>query len=71
MFKGVNIIEFSERFATDDACRKYLLEFKWENGYQCGKCGHTHFYEIKRVGSRNVLIANMQSLLQPGLYSIK
>ncbi|MEB0262041.1 IS1595 family transposase [Mucilaginibacter sp. 10I4] len=52
MFKGVNIIEFSERFATDDACRKYLSEIKWENGYQCGKCGHTHFYKIKRVGSR-------------------
>jgi hypothetical protein len=34
MFKGLNIIEFSERFATDDVCRKYLSEIKWKNGYQ-------------------------------------
>ena len=52
MFKGLNIIEFSERFATDDDCRKYLSEIKWENGYCCGKCGHTEYYEIKKVGSR-------------------
>ncbi|HEY8661692.1 MAG TPA: transposase, partial [Hanamia sp.] len=45
MFKGLNIIEFSERFATDDDCRKYLSEIKWKNGYQCGKCGHTRYYE--------------------------
>lgn len=52
MFKGLNIIEFSERFSTSDACSRYLSEIKWENGYRCGKCDHTHFYEIKRVGSR-------------------
>jgi hypothetical protein len=52
MFKGLNIIEFSERFATDDDCRKYLSEIKWENGYCCGKCGHNEYYEIKKAGSR-------------------
>ncbi|HEY8782525.1 MAG TPA: IS1595 family transposase [Mucilaginibacter sp.] len=55
MFKGLNIIEFSERFATDDDCRKYLSEIKWKNGYQCGKCGHTRYYEIKKVGSRQCI----------------
>ena len=52
MFKGINIIEFSERFTTDDECRKYLSAIKWENGYQCGKCSHNGYYEIKKVGSR-------------------
>lgn len=52
MFTGLNIIEFSEKFTTDDECRKYLCEIKWKKGYFCGKCGHNGFYEIKKVGSR-------------------
>ncbi len=55
MFKGLNIIEFSERFSTDDDCRKYLSAIKWENGYRCGKCGHSHYYEIKKAGSRQCI----------------
>ena len=27
-FKGLNMIEFSERFATDDNCSNYLSEIK-------------------------------------------
>jgi hypothetical protein len=52
MFTGLNIIEFSERFTTDDECRKYLATIKWESGYFCGKCGHNKYYEIKKAGSR-------------------
>ena len=55
LFKGINIIEFSERFATDDGCRQYLSAIKWENGYHCGKCGHAHYYEIRKVGSRQCI----------------
>jgi len=52
MFKGLNIIEFAEKFATDDACRDYLSAIKWKNGYKCGQCGHTEFYHVKKAGSR-------------------
>jgi len=55
LFKGINIIEFSERFATDDGCRQYLSAIKWENGYHCGKCGHAHYYEIRKVCSRQCI----------------
>jgi len=40
IFKGENLIEFSERFVTDEDAKKYLAEIKWENGYKCQKCGH-------------------------------
>jgi transposase-like protein len=40
IFKGQNLIEFAERFKTDEDCKKYLSELKWENGYSCRKCGH-------------------------------
>ena len=52
MFKGLNILEFTEKFSTDDDCRQYLSSIKWQNGYQCGKCGCTHHYLVKKVGTR-------------------
>jgi hypothetical protein len=39
-FKGQNLIEFGERFKTDEDCKEYLSLLKWEKGYKCRKCGH-------------------------------
>lgn len=41
IFKGQNLIEFSERFRTDEDCKEYLSELKWQDGFGCRKCGHT------------------------------
>ncbi len=43
IFKGENIINFIERFDSDNACKEYLSELKWADGYQCSKCGHKIF----------------------------
>ena len=40
IFKGQNLIEFSERFKTDMDCKEYLSGIKWEEGFKCVKCGH-------------------------------
>ena len=40
IFKGQNLIEFAERFKTDEYCKEYLSILKWEEGYICRKCGH-------------------------------
>ena len=48
MFKGVNIIEFSQRFSTDEKCYEYLSAIKWKNGYQCAKCGHQRHFAGKQ-----------------------
>lgn len=40
VFKGQNLIDFAEHFKTDEDCKKYLSEMKWEKGYCCRKCGH-------------------------------
>ncbi len=52
MFKGLNVLEFTERFSTDDKCRAYLSELKWEKGYQCSNCGHPHYHNGKEIGRR-------------------
>lgn len=41
IFKGQNVIEFTQRFITDEDCKVYLSELKWSEGYFCKKCGHT------------------------------
>lgn len=40
IFKGQNLLEFAERFRTDEDSKKYLSEIKWGRGYVCRKCGH-------------------------------
>lgn len=41
LFKGQNLIEFAERFNTDEDCIEYLAYLKWLEGFKCVKCGHT------------------------------
>lgn len=41
LFKGQNLIEFTEHFKTDEDCIKYLACIKWQDGFKCVKCGHT------------------------------
>ena len=40
MFKGENILEFTDKFNSDKACLAYLAEIKWSDGFICTKCGH-------------------------------
>ena len=38
IWKGQNLLEFNERFKTDDNCKEYLATIKWESGFECLKC---------------------------------
>lgn len=40
LFKGQNLIEFTERFKTDDDCIEYLAFLKWADSFKCVKCNH-------------------------------
>ena len=51
IFKGQNLIDFSERFKTDLDCKLYLSQMKWDKGFKCRKCNHTGF-QIRKDFSR-------------------
>lgn len=34
-----NILEFQARFADEEACRRYLFESRWPDGFACPRCG--------------------------------
>lgn len=40
LYKGQNLLEFTERFKTDSDCYEYLSHIKWSESYECLKCGH-------------------------------
>ncbi|MBS9766682.1 MAG: IS1595 family transposase [Flavobacteriaceae bacterium] len=68
IFKGKNLIEFSERFKTDADCKKYLAEVKWEKGFKCRKCGHTKA-QIRKDFSRTCNIcSDTESASAGGLF---
>lgn len=40
LYKGQNLLDFAERFKSNEDCKEYLAYMKWDNGYKCLKCGH-------------------------------
>lgn len=52
MFKGLNIISFGDKFSTDEKCYEYLADIKWENGYNCAKCGNLKYFAGKQPKGR-------------------
>jgi transposase-like protein len=53
MFKGENILEFTDKFHDDKACLSYLADIKWLDGYKCTKCGHDKFTIRKKNLARD------------------
>jgi hypothetical protein len=51
-FKSLSIFEFQEKFPDDRSCMEYLSDLKWQNGFVCKKCGHTHFCRGNREFDR-------------------
>jgi len=38
--------EFQRRFATEDACAKYLVGVRWPDGFKCPRCQHPKAWRI-------------------------
>jgi len=43
-----NLMEFDERFNSEEACREYIFSQRWPDGFRCPKCGHSHGWTNKR-----------------------
>ena len=47
-FRGLNYLEFSDKFRTDKDCYDYLFSMKEEIGYKCLKCGNNDNHSFVR-----------------------
>lgn len=36
IFKGQNLLEFSDRFKSEEEYKEYLAYLKWNDGFNCG-----------------------------------
>lgn len=44
--KILSLIEFQDKFRTEDDCQQHLFKLKWPKGFVCPRCGHTEHYFI-------------------------
>ena len=44
-----DLAEFERRFATEEACRAYLAQLRWPEGFRCPKCGGRKTWPVGRV----------------------
>jgi transposase-like protein len=42
------ILQFEQRFATEEACRRYLFQLRWPEGFSCPRCGNNKAWATKR-----------------------
>lgn len=42
------LLEFAERFTTEEACLEYLFKIRWTEGFRCPRCKHQKAWFTKR-----------------------
>lgn len=42
------MLEFQDRFRTEDTCRAYLSQLRWTEGFRCPRCGHGQAWRTSR-----------------------
>ena len=42
------MLEFQDRFRTEDACRAYLRQVRWPEGFRCPRCGQDQAWPTSR-----------------------
>ena len=44
-----NLSDFEARFATEQACRDYLFQLRWPEGFRCPSCRFDRFWPVRSV----------------------
>ena len=42
------VMAFEKRFATEEACRQYLEQLRWPEGFRCPRCGCADAWQMGR-----------------------
>jgi len=42
-------MEFEKNFNTEEACRKYLFNLRWPDGFRCPRCGNKKAWPLKEA----------------------
>lgn len=50
VYQEISLLEFNDRFNSEQKCIEYLFKVRWPNGFRCLKCGHDSYYKVNRGG---------------------
>ena len=62
----MTLIDFQEKFATNEQCRQFLYEKRWGNGFICPKCAHDKHFNIKSRNLYQCKACNYQASVTAG-----
>jgi len=68
VFNGQNLLEFSDRFKTDDDCKEYLASIKAKSAYKCTRCNHTACQIRKDFGRQCNICGHIESATADTLF---
>ncbi|MBF0556556.1 MAG: IS1595 family transposase [Nitrospirae bacterium] len=46
------VLDFEQRFSSEEACYQYLYQLRWQDGFICPKCGYNKAWNTKRGSFR-------------------
>ncbi len=46
----MTVLQWQDKFSDEEACRKYLFDQRWPNGFVCPKCQGTKYWTVQRSG---------------------
>jgi len=61
-----DLTEFERRFATEAACRAYLLQLRWPDGFRCPHCGQTKGWPVRDRGLMQCAACGRQTSVTAG-----
>ena len=59
------LMEFEQRFNSEDACREYLFQLRWPDGFRCPRCQHNEAWQTER-GLYHCRNCNLQTSVMAG-----
>jgi transposase-like protein len=61
-----DLAEFERRFATEAACRAYLLQLRWPDGFRCPRCRRTKAWPVRERGLMQCAACGRQTSVTAG-----
>jgi transposase-like protein len=47
-YKNINLLEFQQKYRTEEACEQHLFKIRWPGGFICPCCKHQKYYYISK-----------------------
>jgi transposase-like protein len=65
-YQEISLIEFQQRFQSEEDCEKRLFELRWPDGFVCPRCGGKDYYNLPKRHLFQCKGCNYQTSLTAG-----